>query len=1120
MKKLGILGLTVCGFVSLLFTGSISSVAYELNPQQIEALEEFGGQFQAGMGVVLTPPIGNVDPEVLEAKAYLEELVEVLAGEELADKDTKLVVNLYSTNNINAFAHEIIGHQGVEKQWIEKQGGPWPVRSLYQAGPNQTILELGFSVGLLSKLKTRAQLAFIVAHELIHFLERHTHHDVEDLKRRFEKMWASQSDEAVADSLGIRLMIGKFELSAAIEVLRMLAADNTDLSSEATDVFDAAEAGASSHHSTGVRISMAEFFIELLRRTDERAIPLADESLPDVFKRLSQRNPRDGIPLKAFEDKWPLLQRAIHDLWMQDKVYRPISREDWHYKKSDYLREVFSSQEFKAHRESILMRAIEEIDQIKAVSEGNLKARKVNTFLQLLAVLASYDGYGGLGRFFKSAQDLEDGDEEVKKTIASPFLLNRIRRFLAENSVGEGAWAFSDLQRLDAHFKSIDRAVNNGLNLTERMMLTGSLAEISFDLARLRIPAWENYVNRALNPESYFQEDEIDFEKISSTLTELNAMGSNPIALAYQDQWIEQLSNLTIDQVLKTRLTTTAFGLLANTFMPRTMPNGKSYNVDVSDFVKRIQQTIGPLTEKFNKARYSEIMKASQNLANREAGSPLRYVMDLYGDFKIDNFSETEIQALDLQMSQLVLDMSEDIEAMMPGEGTEIYLGPNAAAWFARTLSGDFLSKEQKLTYIKTLSSLLGSMGAFVFGDKTEHSDSSDEVREFLFALTPDELMQLLTAQTTLITEQFQPWIDGAEVYFPNTFAKEFGQLRNPQYGEDFLEWAKARGWEYDRYKGNQLGELLWGTSLNTLKLYAEVGAEKLPINAEQFKQLLDHLRSEESAAQRLTTLYGGVIMTSLMKERDMVLLLVATAFDHLEVEDNFEEFYYYLKILSQFADNKMHSAMSWQQKQKLSGQISDYLLTLRSTQQARWLDKKLISDSLLAEDLVEVVFSILSTSISRDSSIEHIAEQTSHFLKRFDLKDSRPEAYALLQSRISEHFQIQPRELDLVFPEDQRSVTEQANEHSGNIRGLSALIHIARDQSPSEQLELIEFLMGRSQETPSMINNLRKWRRPLDTDERQQVINLLVTVRSRIENQSDAKRAFVVNSILTGDNS
>ncbi|NQZ00749.1 MAG: hypothetical protein HRT45_08785, partial [Bdellovibrionales bacterium] len=374
----------LCLALLSLIGGHHSLAQSRLSEAEITALEEYGSQFQGGMGVVLTPPIGNTEPDVEAAAAYLKELVELLAGDKLREKNAEVVVNLYSTNNVNAFAHQIDTEQGIEHGWVTQSKTPWPIRTMYKIEDGKTIIEFGFTVGLLAKLKTRAQLGFIVGHEIAHFLEGHTHHHNATLETKIQKMWTSQSDEGVADNLAIKYMVGKLDLQGAIFALLSLAADNTELSYKLTSVADAVEAGASTHHDTGVRISMAQVYIEALLRTDPLARNSTDESLPNYFSRLAQRNPRDGVPFDNAADVWHNFERVVHQTWMRDKRYLPVTRPDWHHRPSDILREVLDHPAVKLNLNEFFNAALDEIEKAEGNAERSTKALRVNAFLQLL----------------------------------------------------------------------------------------------------------------------------------------------------------------------------------------------------------------------------------------------------------------------------------------------------------------------------------------------------------------------------------------------------------------------------------------------------------------------------------------------------------------------------------------------------------------------------------------------------------------------------------------------------------------------------------------------------------------------------------------------------------------
>ncbi|NQZ02858.1 MAG: hypothetical protein HRT45_19515, partial [Bdellovibrionales bacterium] len=734
---------------------------------------------------------------------------------------------------------------------------------------------------------------------------------------------------------------------------------------------------------------------------------------------------------------------------------------------------------------------------------------------QLLGVYSAYGGYQGLQRFFAIEPDEDDLDKET----ASPHLLARIRRFLATNSVGEGAWQVSDLQNITPHFANIQKLnLVDSRDLSHNLMLLGSLSSVTFDLASISNSPWPRYIEKALAPENLLDKTEPEFGTVYETLKLLDNFDSNPQVEEYRSRWIEALGQITLEQATQSRESSSGFSLLANSIMPRTMSGGATYNVDVTDFFKSVQQALTPVVAQFQNGRYNEIQNASQNSEAGERVKSLSYVLDLYSDFKVEVFSQQELLELDQAMAKLVLDIGRDKASLMNAEVGNLLLGPNGFSWFSRVLSSDYLSKDEKFEFLKTTNFLLGGLSAYVPGNGPQAEESRGLVKAFFQSLSSEELFEALTFNMAEIEQDLKPWVDRVRLYYPIPGMKEYSQLQNPELGAEFKAWVEKQDWSIEPQEAGRLSEALWGASLNTFKLIQEVGFEDLNVSPHMLSQLLYFMRAKIAESRKTATLFESFTMVDMMLRRESYGFLVTNVIKNFEEKQNLERLIFDLQTLQAVSDTEVQSMLDWEQKLMLSRVISEHLRPMRASQRARWLDKKIVFDSLTSDDLTELVMQTIRSSISRNAPLAHIAEQTQHFMNRYDLKDERPETYAELRSLIAEHFQVQPSEISTVFPDDERSITEQASEYSGHIRGMSALVNLARKQSPEDQLELIEFLMGRQQETPGFVFEITKYGdEKLDPEQLQSVINLLATVRFRLENQTEDRRAFVVNSILTG---
>ncbi|MBI3288660.1 MAG: M48 family metalloprotease [Elusimicrobia bacterium] len=332
------------------------------------------------MGALLTPPVGRHSADVKAAKAFIEKLIENLAGPRLRARGIVPVLNIYASDTVNAFVQETKSGDPFtpENDWKNlhsSQGKPWPIRRLYGVVDSEPMRELGITTALLNRYATQDELAFVIAHELIHLLEGHTTRPDFKTGGMAKHWWSRQQYEVVADAGAIRLMKGKYDLRGAVSVL-------TDLSRLAPADEDPGQAGTSTHHQPGVRIALAQMAVQAeLSKSQEAHQPA--RALPRFIKlgRMAPRSPKNPNfekNLASFE----MVARAILDdpqaSWIEKVDYVAIHR----------LRPEYS---FEDRDPAVVRRFL--MAGVRMYSAAPASADHVVVFLKLLLFIHNY--YGG-----------------------------------------------------------------------------------------------------------------------------------------------------------------------------------------------------------------------------------------------------------------------------------------------------------------------------------------------------------------------------------------------------------------------------------------------------------------------------------------------------------------------------------------------------------------------------------------------------------------------------------------------------------------------------------------------------------------------------------------------------
>ena len=171
------------------------------------------------------------------------------------------------------------------------------------------------------------------------------------------------------------------------------------------------------------------------------------------------------------------------------------------------------------------------------------------------------------------------------------------------------------------------------------------------------------------------------------------------------------------------------------------------------------------------------------------------------------------------------------------------------------------------------------------------------------------------------------------------------------------------------------------------------------------------------------------------------------------------------------------------------------------------WLGKEDVLDWLAAGQSAALLAKLIDTT----ASAEDLAARVASLDGELKLREEYPVVYHNLRNLISESAKLQPGTVDKVFPPDERDGIESISVFGNQMRGLSSLIAISRGRSADEQLETIEYLMGRVKVMPPY----------LETASEQQsfapVAQTIRNVRAELADAEPMVRVVVANSFLAG---
>ncbi len=192
-----------------------------------------------------------------------------------------------------------------------------------------------------------------------------------------------------------------------------------------------------------------------------------------------------------------------------------------------------------------------------------------------------------------------------------------------------------------------------------------------------------------------------------------------------------------------------------------------------------------------------------------------------------------------------------------------------------------------------------------------------------------------------------------------------------------------------------------------------------------------------------------------------------------------------------------------------LGAELSERMSKLQPQERSEFLRRRYVGHLLNRDQTVGILLDEVDPS--PESSIQELAQKVQSLDQEFQLRKSQPGVYKMLRNEISKRANLQPGNVETVFPPDTRDNLEVADDLRTPIAGLSALVALTREQSPKVQLATIEYVMGRTKSAPGFLQELTDAQGFLPATE------IIKNVREELKSADVGMRMLVADSFLAG---
>lgn len=1035
---------------------------FEPSPEEAKELDSWSERLRPEMGRLQTPPIGpqgSLEQPCVQAKAYVENLLDRLVGEELKQRKIQLRVEVFSGDIPQAALDD---SEYLENCWREDHPGQvWPLRTWYGIERNgRPWYRLGLSLGMLSNLKTQEELAFVLAQQA----EKLLAHDAEDplnhrlLEPSRQNFLEPRQVEGGADKMAIdRMAKAGFNPKGAYDALtRLYAKFGPEYPRK--DLDRGALAASHGQEHEGLRVALAQTAVEQLKRSGH----------PSCNK------PLTPLPATLTIESAPLYETDVADFATFQKSFQDLALELAQNPPPSFYYGVgeapASLKYLWAHRGSSQDYQKALLGACEALQSSNLSGgAKVDGFLRLL----------------QTADCQRDMSEDVRQQIES---------FLKANL---GQW---DCAQFGAHLASGDKFKQR--HFVEQVVLKETFQSFW--------PAAEG--GNLLDSAPLWYCSDPDNGK-----TDLLALAD-----LLKENHKEKPSRWRLSGAIDRSILKTVSQLQPEKLAQQSGRHGLPLGLLLSNDLLDVADVPAPMLLELDQT-LDPIQKASASCRDQQMRLRLQppYLdsPDLNG-FLRDAFRSEEWAGfgpeLDQQLSPLLLDL-------------------------VRTSSGqaDFVfdqaRPQQAEPGLQRRLAALANSGErpavlrHIFRNWVHEKrvGSTDPVREWTeplaASISKEELLAApdLSQHANLLRRTYLDGYQLDESALPDVSTPSLQALNERRENKEFepksedyandAEYWKAVDAYFARCDEMEKAVKFLAPAESRLVLgkLALVGhhpkvSQQLAsqLNLSEFEGLLQQAEEAEKRSQlemELTERGGN--------ERIGVDVSGFLLDGFLAVQDQVASLPQWLDLCDRsldFGNGSLQSRVG--ARKKLGNRLNELMQPLEPEEVRKWMRRRRPLEVLAPQQA-----SLLLMRCAASDDPKELARQVAALDHDYRLQDSYPMVYRQLRDDLTVRAKLQPDTVDVVFPPENGGAIEEIGPFRTKIRGLSGLLAMSRQRPIQEQLDTIEYLMGRHPQMPAYLE---------EASESQDYAPLAESLQTAREDLSDADsntRVLVANSFLAG---
>lgn len=1038
----------------------------ELGQDERRELQEWTDRFRPELGQLQSPPVGQGSLE--QARRYVDSVLRKVAGPELEQQGLNVRVEVFSGDIPQASAEDDVSR---ELTWnVGHEDRPWPLRTWYGVPQGKPFYRVAVNAGLLRSLKSEDELAFMLSHQVTHLLmhQKNDPTNQEELRPQGQSFLEPGSMQAGADREAVdRMVRAGFNPHGALTALERLYQVHPQQYSK-DDQKRALQAASDGHEHEGLRVALVQTQVENYKRSGHPTTHQAEIPLPANLVA-----PGPGLYEKPVED-FPRFQQNFNELadqltqgspaWMFDPEAAPPQLA--------YLRRTDgSTQDYEAALLGVT-------DHLQGQPQGR------EALLRLLLVL--------------------EGKCIPEDHPFQPETLVRLQAFLQPDFAVDGFLASLSGSRPDGAPRSLHR------EFVENVQFNPTFQQFAGSLNSLAQSAPQNFATDSDSGQVKLEEIAKFYKKNQD-----DPQSERALAGAYNQATRDFAARQNAAQ-------------LAQEVDSEGVPRALSFSNQLLSTPHQDTQELEAM-----RTALGSVLEAAHGV--REDHARLRLRPPLAEPQKVTAYlkalfaSETWgafTPAFQEQLGSLLLDVTRttagqdgllsDVGRPQALEGAHerrlCQLLTNAQgadrAYLLRTLSRHWShelrvpTSSPRRAWTEGLARELAGqpLTSLTQPDRSQHAHLIESSLIQTYGLKPEDIPDTSTATLKAIDErrkngEFLPKQADYPDYPSYAAALEDYHRRVDEFGKKakFLAPSEAR---------------------LTLSPMAIVGhdlkASAALTDRIQLKDFREVLGSAEEAVERSKTLRN---LGSISDDEPVGVDAGAFLFEGLvKVQGQIEkvdDWYSLCRRTKDLCSPALEARPST--RKQLGDNLYPRLEALETDSIRTWLGKKDVLDILAPEQSASLLVKTLGERCKPGAPVEPLASGVAELDQQYKLQEEYPVVYKRLRDLASEQAKLQPSTVDTVFPPDPRNTVEEVAVFGNQVRGLSGLLAIARGRSPQEQIDTVEYLMGRQKVMPGY----------LETASEQQsfapIAQSIRNVRSELAEADPMVRVVVANSFLAG---